>query len=118
MWQERRPGENTINKASVRLRGKEGHFGRTIIEYNKPLPCITAGSSIVHSDRPVHIHTREISRCGTFPDDYDFGNVKPMYAVGMSVPPFATSMTEPSRSIAKRTLTRHWRPGLVRRPFS
>lgn len=104
MWQERRPGENTMNKASVRLRGKKGHFGRTIIEYNKPLPCITAGSSIVHSDRPVHIHTREISRCGTFPDDYDFGNVKPMYAVGMSVPPFL------SRFVASHVVTQWLSP--------
>jgi DNA (cytosine-5)-methyltransferase 1 len=38
-----------------------------------------------------YIYNSEVIKIGAFPADYDFGNLKPNYMIGMSVPPLMTA---------------------------
>lgn len=59
----------------------------------RPSPTITAsagggGASVTHPLEPRKFSTGEARRLQTFPEDYNFLNVDPLYVMGMSVPPF------------------------------
>jgi DNA (cytosine-5)-methyltransferase 1 len=53
-------------------------------------PTITAAGVFAHWDAAVELSGPAIARLQSFPDDYDFGTVSPMYVCGMSVPPYVT----------------------------
>ena len=54
----------------------------------KPLPTLRAGSnSYYHYEEERRLFDSEIIKGGSFPTDYNFLKSKPIYVVGMSVPP-------------------------------
>jgi len=54
---------------------------------SKPLPTILATNSHFHYKYPRHLNKKELCLGGTFPLDYNFLEVKPLYLIGMSVQP-------------------------------
>lgn len=52
-----------------------------------PLTITAKPHSIGHYDLEGYLTTSELIKIGTFPSDYIFGDVKPQYLIGMSVPP-------------------------------
>lgn len=56
---------------------------------NLPFPTIPAFEAglILHWSECRRLTKREVVRAQTFPEDYDFGDVRPFYVCGMSVPP-------------------------------
>lgn len=65
-----------------------GRFGTYKINPTGPAPTITTKSVFCHWDEPHVLSDRAMARLQSFPDDYDFGDVSPVYTCGMSVPPF------------------------------
>jgi len=55
---------------------------------NKVLPTITANNvQMYHYRQPKRLCTQELILASSFPQNYNFGNIKPYYLMGMSVPP-------------------------------
>lgn len=50
-------------------------------------PTLTSQGKLYHYAIPRRLNKKEICKISSFPSDYDFGNEKPAYVCGMSVPP-------------------------------
>ena len=68
--------------------GAVGKF-KSIKKVNPNDVCntLTAQENIYHHKYKRFLNKKEISLVGSFPLDYDFGDIKPQYLIGMSVPP-------------------------------
>jgi len=55
------------------------------------LATITSGSQYAIADAPYFLTQDEFSKCGSFPLDYNYGEVDLQYLIGMSVPPVMTA---------------------------
>lgn len=77
-------------------RGKsfaDGHERGSMFNWIKLAPTLPAATQtatlpLFHWEYPRGLTATECARVQTFPDDYDFGGLKPNYVCGMSVPPF------------------------------
>ena len=88
LWDNRIKGDNCQSEANERLFGKPANFGQSYVYTDKVCPTLlTKECSLIHFDRPLLLSKSEVCSISTFPQDYDFGNQKPHYACGMSVPP-------------------------------
>jgi len=59
----------------------------------KPLPTLRAGSnSYYHYKKPRRLFNDEIVKWQSFPQDYNFWKLQPIYVCWMSVPPVMTAM--------------------------
>jgi DNA (cytosine-5)-methyltransferase 1 len=67
----------------------QGHcFQNLKLDRNKPLPTLRAGSnSYYHYEEERRLYDIEIMLGGSYPVDYNFCKNKPIYLIGMSVPP-------------------------------
>lgn len=74
-WKNAKQGESVGKFKAIRK-----------IYKNKPCPTLTT-SLLFHYNEPRLLSKNEIIRCGSFPSDYNFNNLKPQYLIGMSVPP-------------------------------
>lgn len=55
------------------------------------LATITSGGQYAIADAPYLLTQDELAKCGSFPLDYNYGDVDPQYLIGMSVPPLMTA---------------------------
>jgi DNA (cytosine-5)-methyltransferase 1 len=73
----------------------KGHwFNAFKLNWNSVLPTLTASGGNCEPFHPViarKINLFEYCCAGTFPQDYDFKDIKPKYLIGMSVPPIMTA---------------------------
>lgn len=84
LWKKTKPGDNF---ASVHSTGS--CFNWVKLNPFKPAPVISGNSHVIfHWETMRQLSMREFCRLQSFPDDYDFQDVKPGYVCGMSVPPF------------------------------
>lgn len=67
----------------------KGHYFQEYkLDPDRPLPTLRAGSNCYyHYDKPRRLFDNEIVLWQSFPQDYDFCWVQPIYVCGMSVPP-------------------------------
>lgn len=80
-WMQAKPG-NSIGKF------QQNHK----IDPNKPVNTLTAREmSLYHYKEVRALSIEEYAMCGSFPQDYDYLNIKPQYLIGMSVPPVMTA---------------------------
>ena len=63
---------------------------------------LTAKENVYHHKYKRYLNTKEISLIGSFPLDYNFGDIKPQYLIGMSVPPLM--MAKLSNEVYKQLL--------------
>ena len=76
------------------------------VNRNKVLPTIPAhrDGGAYHWKHPRGLTNKENCLAGSFPLDYNFGNLKSKYVIGMSVPPIA--MANISKQIYKQWLSK------------
>jgi DNA (cytosine-5)-methyltransferase 1 len=72
---------------------EKGHFFQELkLDRNRSLPTLRAGSnSYYHYEVERRLYDIEIILGGSYPTDYNFINLKPIYLIGMSVPPVMTA---------------------------
>lgn len=87
-WNNRKNGDLDFSFASERMgKNKNAQFQYKFLYKNKVANTITAGDQCVLFDYPRYRNFDELCECGSFPKDYNFLDVKPVYLIGMSVPP-------------------------------
>ena len=70
----------------------KGHRFNSIKLHPEKTPnTIAAGSDIFHYEQKRKLDKQELCKIGSYPNDYDFVKNKPIYLVGMSVPPVMTA---------------------------
>lgn len=80
--------ETDLRYACKRLKGKSSLFSYKLIHNHTIATTITASNdcNIIYSEKRFR-NRDELIRSGSFPSDYNFLNQKPVYLIGMSVPP-------------------------------
>ena len=70
---------------------KGNRFNSIKVFKNKPINTIASGSCLYHYEKAKALSNNELKKAGSYPQDYNFKNVKPQYLIGMSVPPVMTA---------------------------
>jgi DNA (cytosine-5)-methyltransferase 1 len=91
-----KPGDSI---ASVHPKGNR--FNSIKMSPNKVCNTVAAGSNLFHYIQKRKLTKNELCKIGTYPNDYNFIKNKPIYLIGMSVPPVMTAQ------IASR-IYEHW----------
>lgn len=87
-WNIRKITDIALSDCAGRLENKPNKFfNEVFIKMNNVCNTITAKDSLVLYDYPRFINKKELLKVGSFPRDYNFLNIKPVYLIGMSVPP-------------------------------
>ena len=81
-FDECKPGDSI---SSVHPKGNR--FNSIKMSPTKVVNTIAAGSCLFHYSQKRKLTKRELCLAGTYPLDYDFKTNKPIYLIGMSVPP-------------------------------
>ena len=75
--------------------GDKKYFQSLLVELDDIHPTIVAGYKDKASPMPAWekkwLSKSDLCKIGSYPQDYDFGNCKPQYLIGMSVPPIMTA---------------------------
>ena len=88
VWEAREYGDIDMSKANERKFGARAFFSQNYIYDDKICPTLTGHEdSIIPYRKPKYTSRAEVCNISSFPSDYDFGNEKPHYICGMSVPP-------------------------------
>jgi DNA (cytosine-5)-methyltransferase 1 len=92
VWEHRKEGDSAMQQGSERLTGKSTYFSQSYLYQNKTPGTLTSHEdSQVLFDAPKYTSKDEACKIGSYPLDYDFGEKKPHYMIGMSVPPVMTA---------------------------
>ena len=87
LMNELKYGEPDLRYPTKRLEGKENNFGNKILYPNKVCYSILASDKdIVYGENRFKTD-KEFMLAGSYPLDYNFVSNKPVYLIGMSVPP-------------------------------
>ena len=89
LWALRERSDRSLADVNLRLGRKGSYFSHSFAVGSEPLRTILASDSscpIMH-DRPLRVSDEVLRKACTFPSDFDYGEVKPRYVMGMSVPP-------------------------------
>lgn len=82
-WQQCKEGKSI---SSVHPKGS--FFNTMKLSRNEPMPTIaTKKQNYMHYAKPFVPNDDIFKLCGSYPLDYNFINVDPVYLIGMSVPP-------------------------------
>ena len=87
IWEQRRPKDTDFGSITERIYGKRNRFNTKLQKLNRVSSTITASDNNVYYNKPLKISDKEAGLIGSFPEDYNYLNVKPKYLIGMSVPP-------------------------------
>ena len=82
LWRLTPPGES-LSFAHY----KGSYFNDYKLSRKKVVNTIRANRAPFDSDEERYIYNSDLINCGSFPDDYNFLSQKPVYIIGMSVPP-------------------------------
>lgn len=94
LWDKRKNGDSSFANINERERGKPNTGFGTNFLYNQNVcgTLTTKKDCYCLFDEPRYTSDFETKCIGSYPQDYDFKNVKPEYLIGMSVPPVMTAM--------------------------
>jgi DNA (cytosine-5)-methyltransferase 1 len=87
LWQKTKPGE-LFNKANLKYYNSGNWFTHRRAHPQRPSATLIADGGLYHWAEPRLLNHLELTRCQTFPKDYNFMDMDPVYIIGMSVPPF------------------------------
>lgn len=88
-YDKRLPNEYCLGETAERI-GKRSHFNYMVMNPKEPCYTIIAKDKTLIYDNGF-LTTTELKKAGSYPLDYNFGNLKTQYLVGMSVPPVMTA---------------------------
>jgi DNA (cytosine-5)-methyltransferase 1 len=91
LWNNKISTDNDLGNINERLFKKPTYFGFKFTKMNEVNKTIIANDNTVLFDYPRLLNKIELCNIGTFPQDYNFLNLKPEYLIGMSVPPIMTA---------------------------
>ena len=93
LWVKRQKGDASFANINGRERGKENTgFGTNFLYDNNVCGTLTTKKDCYCLfDEPRYTSDTEAKKIGTYPQDYNFGKLKPEYLIGMSVPPVMTA---------------------------
>jgi DNA (cytosine-5)-methyltransferase 1 len=88
-WNLRKKGDSGIGDVVQRIENKSKYFSHLFAKDEKVLPTITASDDrhMCLFDEPRYLRKVERQLGGSYPLDYNFGNNRSGYLIGMSVPP-------------------------------
>ncbi len=106
VWMRRRNGDRKFSDVLQREENRYSNWNSTFVYDTKVVNTIAShqGSKLISFEEPKHLSNNELRLAGTFPVDYDFGDMDPKYVIGMSVPP--VMMARISREIWKQWLSK------------
>jgi DNA (cytosine-5)-methyltransferase 1 len=91
LWNDRVETDLDLDAISTR-RGRPNYmFNHKFLKLSKVSNTITGSDNCCLYEEPRYRSKKELTSCGTYPIDYDFGKLKPEYLIGMSVPPVMTA---------------------------
>ncbi len=79
--------DKTMAHVRQRLSGKFSGFNDNILNMINVCPTVTAGGVLLIRKENRWVSKREVCLLGSYPLDYDFMDIDPIYLIGMSVPP-------------------------------
>jgi DNA (cytosine-5)-methyltransferase 1 len=91
MWDQKIITEYSMNETTMRIEGVDKFFSVKYIHLHKVLNTITGGEKNILYDEKRTLCKSELCNGGSYPNDYNFLDVKPGYLIGMSVPPVMTA---------------------------
>lgn len=93
-------GENSLQKACLRVRGKSSFFNAIILNDERVPNTITSNGQLpIKFEDKLFATENELKLISSFPQDYKFKNKPPVWFMGMSVPP--VMMCKIARELAK-----------------
>lgn len=87
LWPYRKNTDKSFADINQRINQKRSFFNHQFIKFSSIPPTILASNKHVLYDYCRLMNKTELCLSGSWPLDYDFKNVKPVYVIGMSVPP-------------------------------
>lgn len=87
LWQQRKYSDSDFGSITERLYGKGNRFNTKIQKSSRISSTITASDNNIYYEYPKKISDKEAALIGSFPEDYNYLDIKPKYLIGMSVPP-------------------------------
>jgi DNA (cytosine-5)-methyltransferase 1 len=78
-------------KSIATVHPKGNRFNSIKLHPDQVCNTIAAGSDLFHYEQKRKLTKDELCRIGSYPIDYDFKRNKPIYLIGMSVPPVITA---------------------------
>lgn len=91
LWNNRLDTDNDMGDINQRLYGKPTFFGHKFTKMNEVNKTIIAGDNTILYDFPRLINKIELCNIGSYPQDYNFKDIKAHYLIVMSVPPVMTA---------------------------
>ena len=88
LWPYKKNTDKSFADINQRINKKRNFFNHQLIKFSNIPPTILANNNkhaLYDYCRPMN--KTELCLSGSWPLDYDFKNVKPVYVIGMSVPP-------------------------------
>lgn len=103
LWNKRQYSDNDFGAINQREYGKISSFTTKLLKKSRVPLTLIASDNNVHYDIPKKISSREATLIGSFPEDYNYLNIKPKYLIGMSVPP--VMMAQVAHQVYKQLIT-------------
>lgn len=81
-------GEFAVKIPHTRTKS-EKRFGDVVLKANSVCPTLTTGIDLFYDKQAIDLSS--YCKIGSYPTDYNFGDVRPIFLIGMSVPPVVTA---------------------------
>jgi DNA (cytosine-5)-methyltransferase 1 len=91
MWDRKIISEYSMNETTMRIENVDKFFSVKYLHMHKVLNTITGGEKNMLYDEKRTLSKSELCKGGSYPNDYNFLDVKSGYLIGMSVPPVMTA---------------------------
>jgi DNA (cytosine-5)-methyltransferase 1 len=91
MWDKKIISEYSMSDTTMRVEGVDKFFSVKYLHLNKVLNTITGSEKNMLYDEKRTLSKSELCKGGSYPNDYNFLDVKSGYLIGMSVPPVMTA---------------------------
>lgn len=92
LWDNKISSDKTFGDVIMRTENRLSMFSNPLIRTNDISPTITSSAAVNALHKyPRPLNKKELCKIGTFPQDYNFGKIKPDWLIGMSVPPIMTA---------------------------
>lgn len=90
LWMDRIDTDIDLDNVSTRNGRPNFMFNHKFLKLSKVCNTITSSDNCCLYEEPRYRSKKELCKSGSYPQDYNFLNLKPEYLIGMSVPPLMT----------------------------